>query len=50
MAGDRDRWPFRIVGTSGEATAANFVQPHIDDRVLISTERGDRDEAADGSR
>ena len=38
MAGDRDRWPFRIVGTRGEATAANFVQPHIDDRVLVSTE------------
>ena len=35
MAGDRDRWPFRLVGTHGEATAANFVQPHIDDRVLV---------------
>ena len=32
MAGDRDHWPFRIIGTLGEATAANFVQPHIDDR------------------
>jgi predicted dehydrogenase len=42
MAGDRDRWPFRIVGTRGEATAANFVQPHVDDRVLISTNDGDR--------
>jgi predicted dehydrogenase len=42
MAGDRDRWPFRLVGTSGEATAANFVQPHIDDRVLVSSEHGDR--------
>jgi hypothetical protein len=42
MAGDRDRWPFRVVGTRGEATAANFVQPHLDDRVLISTEAGDR--------
>jgi predicted dehydrogenase len=42
MAGDRDRWPFRVVGTQGEATAATFVQPHIDDRVLVSTEAGDR--------
>ena len=42
MAGDRDHWPFRITGTLGEATAANFVQPHIDDRVLISTRDGDR--------
>jgi predicted dehydrogenase len=42
MAGDRDRWPFRIVGTLGEATAANFVQPHIDDRVLVSTKHGER--------
>jgi predicted dehydrogenase len=42
MAGDRDHWPFRITGTLGEATAANFVQPHIDDRVLISTSDGDR--------
>ena len=32
----------RIVGTHGEATAANFVQPHVDDRVLISTNDGDR--------
>ena len=42
MAGDRDRWPFRIVGTHGEATAANFVQPHVDDRVLVSSGHGER--------
>jgi len=42
MAADRDRWPFRIVGTRGEATAANFVQPHVDDRVLVSTAAGER--------
>lgn len=28
---------FRIVGTKGEAVAHNFVQPHLDDRVSIST-------------
>ena len=48
MAGDRDRWPFRIVGTRGEATAANFVQPHVDDRVLVSTEAGERVEELGG--
>ena len=42
MAGDRDHWPFRIIGTLGEATAANFVQPHIDDRLLVSTPDGRR--------
>jgi hypothetical protein len=42
MAGDQDRWPFRIVGSHGEATAANFVQPHVDDRVLVSSRHGDR--------
>jgi predicted dehydrogenase len=42
MAGDHDRWPFRIVGTRGEATAANFVQPHVDDRVLVSSKHGER--------
>jgi predicted dehydrogenase len=42
MAGDRDHWPFRITGTLGEATAANFVQPHIDDRVFVSTPDGRR--------
>src|SRR4029453_4521087 len=30
------------VGTHGEATAANFVQPHVDDRVLVSSGHGDR--------
>ena len=33
---------FRITGTLGEATAANFVQPHIDDRVFVSTPDGRR--------
>ncbi|HJU00178.1 MAG TPA: gfo/Idh/MocA family oxidoreductase, partial [Actinomycetes bacterium] len=27
---------------SGEATAANFVQPHVDDRVLVSGRHGER--------
>jgi predicted dehydrogenase len=28
---------FRIMGTKGEAVAHNFVQPHLDDRISIST-------------
>jgi len=28
---------FRIVGTNGEAVAHNFVQPHLDDRLSVST-------------
>ena len=41
MAGDR-RMPCRIVGDRGEATAANFVEPHLDDRVFVSTPKGRR--------
>lgn len=32
----------RIVGTRGEATAANFVLPHLDDRLFVTTPAGDR--------
>jgi len=28
---------FRIVGTEGEAVVHNFVQPHLDDRLSVST-------------
>jgi predicted dehydrogenase len=43
MAGD---WRFtcRIVGSRGEATAASFVQPQWDDRVLVTTPAGARTE------
>jgi predicted dehydrogenase len=41
MAGDR-QMPCRIVGDRGEATAANFVEPHLDDRVFVSTPDGRR--------
>lgn len=34
----------RIVGTRGEATAINFVQPHLDDRVVVRTPAGERTE------
>ncbi|WP_329331280.1 Gfo/Idh/MocA family oxidoreductase [Streptomyces sp. NBC_00663] len=34
----------RVVGTRGEATAMNFVQPHLDDRVVVRTAAGERTE------
>ncbi|MGA5446543.1 Gfo/Idh/MocA family protein [Streptomyces umbrinus] len=41
-----NEWQFscRIVGSLGEATAVNFVQPHLDDRVLVRTATGERTE------
>lgn len=33
---------YRVVGTRGEATVANFVLPHLDDRLLVTTGDGDR--------
>ena len=33
---------YRIVGTRGEATVANFVLPQLDDRLLVTTAAGDR--------
>jgi len=44
MAGDRWQMTLRISGTQGEATAMNFVQPHLDDRVVIQTPDGTRTE------
>ncbi|MFJ1747448.1 Gfo/Idh/MocA family protein [Streptomyces sp. NPDC088116] len=34
----------RVVGSRGEATAVNFVQPHLDDRVVVRTSAGERTE------
>ena len=34
----------RVVGSRGEVTASNFVRPDQDDRVLVSTPTGDREE------
>jgi predicted dehydrogenase len=42
MAGDIERMTFRIAGSRGFATAANFVLPHRDDRIFVSTPVGDR--------
>lgn len=42
MAHGEQRMTCRIVGSRGEATAANFVLPHLDDRVLVTTGAGER--------
>ena len=40
---ERD-FSLRIVGTRGEATAPAFVEPNLDDRVLVRTPAGGRTE------
>jgi predicted dehydrogenase len=42
MAGPERRMTYRVVGSRGEATAARYVEPHIDDRVMIRTAAGER--------
>ena len=42
MDGDIERMTLRIAGSRGFATAANFVLPHHDDRIFVSTPAGDR--------
>ncbi|MPY59459.1 Gfo/Idh/MocA family protein [Streptomyces spongiae] len=44
MAHDELQFSCRIVGSQGEATAVNFVQPHVDDRVVVCTAAGERTE------
>jgi predicted dehydrogenase len=42
MASDKRRMTYRIVGKHGQATAANFVEPHVDDRIMVVTRDGER--------
>jgi predicted dehydrogenase len=42
MASDRREMSCRIIGSRGQATAVNFVEPHLDDRVVIQTSAGRR--------
>lgn len=42
MDGDRVQMTCKIVGSRGEATAANFVLPHQDDRIFVATVAGNR--------
>jgi predicted dehydrogenase len=45
MAASRRRYRCRIIGSRGEATALNFVEPHQDDRIIVTTANGTRAEA-----
>ena len=44
MVADHQRSYYRIVGSRGEATALNFVAPHQDDRIIVTTAAGTRTE------
>jgi predicted dehydrogenase len=45
LAADHRRYHCRIVGSRGEAVALNFVEPHQDDRIVVTTAAGTRTEA-----
>jgi predicted dehydrogenase len=42
MDGERLQMTCKIIGSRGEATAANFVLPHEDDRIFVATPAGSR--------
>jgi len=42
MAGEKQQLTYQIVGRRGEATVANFILPHLDDRLLVKTDAGER--------
>ncbi len=42
IAGSHVQMSCKIVGSRGVATAQDFVRPHLNDRVLVSTPAGDR--------
>ncbi|AGP52533.1 Gfo/Idh/MocA family protein [Streptomyces rapamycinicus] len=44
MAHEEWRMSFTVIGSRGAATAMNFVQPHLDDRVVVRTPAGERTE------
>ena len=45
MAADHRRYHCRIIGSRGEATVLNFVEPHHDDRIVVTSAAGTRTEA-----
>jgi predicted dehydrogenase len=42
MAADSREMTYRLIGSKGQATVANFVLPHTDDRLLVNTAAGGR--------
>jgi predicted dehydrogenase len=44
MAGERHQMSHRLIGTTGEAVITDFVNPHNDDRLIVTTKDGTRTE------
>ena len=44
MASDHHQMSHRLIGTAGEAVITDFVNPHNDDRLIVSTTKGTRTE------
>jgi predicted dehydrogenase len=44
MDGPRIQMSCRVIGTEGEATTGNFILPHTDDSLQITTKEGERTE------
>ncbi|GAA2743072.1 Gfo/Idh/MocA family oxidoreductase [Terrabacter aerolatus] len=44
MASDHHQMSHRLIGTAGEATIVDFVNPHDDDRLVVTTRAGRRTE------
>ncbi|MDN5795591.1 MAG: Gfo/Idh/MocA family oxidoreductase [Intrasporangium sp.] len=44
MASDHHQMSHRLVGTAGEAVIKDFVNPHNDDRLVVTTSKGTRTE------
>ena len=42
MASNHRQMTYRVIGSRGEALVANFVEPHLDDRLIIRTPAGER--------
>jgi predicted dehydrogenase len=42
MAAPKWHMTWQVAGDRGRLVAANFVQPHLDDRISVSTPQGDR--------
>ena len=44
MASDHHQMSHRLIGTKGKAVITDFVNPHNDDRLIVTTEEGTRTE------
>ena len=44
MASDHHQMSHRLIGSDGEAVITDFVNPHNDDRLIVTTKDGTRTE------